>query len=84
MPIPDRFVDICRLFYTSELLQLIRDESNRYAEQVMDSTKQEKWNPITVVYVVGVADDVPVPVSAYPVSYDGMVVSKVFGPVIRD
>ena len=42
VPIPDKYLDIFKLFVTQELLENIRDKSNRYASQVL-----AKFTPIT-------------------------------------
>ena len=46
VPVPDQYRDVFKLFFTDELMELIRDESNRYASQVMGSNFAS-WTPIT-------------------------------------
>ena len=40
--------EVFELFFSADLTQLVVDESNRYAEQVMGSEKFTRWNKITV------------------------------------
>ena len=46
--IPQTPLEIFRLFYTPEIVQMIVDESNKYAEQNMPSEKFETWEKISV------------------------------------
>ncbi len=48
VPIPESPLDIWRLLYTSDLIDTIVEESNRYAAEVMGPEKLAKWRPITV------------------------------------
>ena len=47
VPIPDTPLSIFQLFYTSDLLQTIADQSNLYATETMRQEKLEKWVPIS-------------------------------------
>lgn len=47
VPIPDQYVDIFKLFFTRELIEKIRDESNKYALEVMGTENYNGWSPIT-------------------------------------
>ena len=43
VPIPDKPIDIFRLFFTPDLVHMI----NRYAGEVLSPLKKEKWQPVT-------------------------------------
>ncbi len=45
--VPDSPSESFRLFFTSDLIEMIVEQSNMYAMEVMDEEKVEKWNPIT-------------------------------------
>ena len=47
IPIHDSPLGVFRLFYTTDLVQHIVDQSNRYAEQVMSPTTFQEWTPLT-------------------------------------
>ena len=46
-PVPDSPSEIFRMFYTSELLDLVTAETNKYAEQVMTPQKILKFTPVS-------------------------------------
>ena len=41
-------LEIFDLFFSSDLVSILVDESNRYAKQVMGDEKFSEWNPITI------------------------------------
>ena len=47
VPIPDKPIDIFRLFFTPDLVRMITEETNRYAGEVLSPLKKEKWQPVT-------------------------------------
>ena len=47
VPITGCLLAIFRLFFTTELLYMIVEQTNRYAEQVMGTTRFAAWAPVT-------------------------------------
>jgi len=47
VPVPDSPSESFRLFFTTDLIEMIVEQSNLYAMEVMNPEKLEKWNPIT-------------------------------------
>jgi len=47
VPTPDNPSESFQLFFTPDLIERIVEQSNLYAEEVMDEEKFEKWNLIT-------------------------------------
>ena len=45
--IPDTPLSIFKLYYTADLVQLITDQSNLYAKEVMNSERFEQWEKLT-------------------------------------
>ena len=48
VPIPETPSESFRLFYTSDLVKMIVEQSNLYAMEVMSDEKYEKWDPISI------------------------------------
>ena len=48
MNIPESPLEVFELFFTEELQEMIVEESNRYARQVMGEEQYTHWNKITV------------------------------------
>ena len=47
VPIPDTPSECFRLFYTSDLVRMIVEQSNLYAKEVMTDERFERWDPIS-------------------------------------
>ena len=47
VPLSTRILEIFQLFFTTTLIDLIVEQTNRYASQVMDPTHYEKWTKVT-------------------------------------
>ena len=48
MPIPDTPLAIFQLFYTPDVIEMIVEQSNNYAKEVMTAEKFAEWEKITV------------------------------------
>ena len=46
-PISARIIDIFKLFFTTTLVDLVVEQTNLYASQVMDTSRYEKWSKVT-------------------------------------
>ena len=47
VPISAHIVDIFRLFFTTSLIDLIVEQTNLYASQLMETAQYEKWTKVT-------------------------------------
>ena len=54
VPISARIVDVFRLFFTTTLVNLIVEQTNLYASQVMDPLQYDKWTKVTEDEIPGV------------------------------
>ena len=48
VPIPETPSECFRLFYTSDLVRMIVEQSNLYAQEVMSDERYEKWDQISI------------------------------------